>query len=83
MASNLPRTQLEIPDIPLGSRSTAFIESTISKLGFQNSLADPCLYSKRDSDGGVMLIGVYVDDIVLAHKGINLDKFIKGFSKQI
>ena len=44
-------------------------------MGFQNSSTDPCLYSKRDNDT-VMLVGVYVDDIVLAHKNADVKKFI-------
>ena len=52
----------------------------VNKLGFENSLADPCLYRKRNDSGGVMIIGVYVDDIILAHKGVNLDDFIKAFT---
>ena len=42
-------------------------------------MADPCLFIKRDGDK-VMIIGVYVDDIILAHKNIDLNEdFIKVF----
>ena len=47
----------------------------VNKMGFTNSLSDPCLFSKREGEC-VMLIGVYVDDIVLAHKNADVDKFI-------
>jgi hypothetical protein len=51
----------------------------INKMGFKNSLSDPCLYVKRDDKGSVMILGVYVDDIILAHKNIKLNDFIEGF----
>jgi hypothetical protein len=51
----------------------------VNKMGFINSVCDPCLHVKRDDRGGVMILGVYVDDIILAHKNIKLDDFIKGF----
>lgn len=51
---------------------------------------DPCLFSRRDSDGSVLIVCVYVDDIVLAHSGERFiwfdDKFAcpEGFrAKQI
>ena len=49
-------------------------------MGFENCLVDPCLFIKRQKDGGVMVIGVYVDDIILAHKGVDLNDFIKTFT---
>ena len=55
-------------------------DTLVNKMGFSNSLADPCLYCKRDDKGGVMIIGVYVDDIILAHKGVDLNDFIKAFT---
>ena len=36
-------------------------------VGFVQSTSDPCVY-KKDSGGDIFLIGVYVDDIVLAGK---------------
>ena len=51
----------------------------VEVLGFTNCMADPCLFIKRDGDK-VMIIGVYVDDIILAHKNIDLNEdFIKVF----
>jgi len=49
-------------------------------LGFTNSTHDPCLFSKRDADGSIMLIGCYVDDLVLAHNGKKLKWFIDEFT---
>lgn len=52
----------------------------VNHMGFTNSTSDPCLFSKRGSDGSVMILGVYVDDIVLAHKNADLDWFIREFT---
>ena len=52
----------------------------VNHMGFTCSLTDPCLFAKRDAKGGVMLLGVYVDDIILAHKNSDLDWFIKEFT---
>ena len=41
----------------------------VDKMGFNNSNNAPCLFSRRWDDGSVILIGIYVDDIVCAHKG--------------
>ena len=51
----------------------------ITKMGFTNSSHDPCLFSRHWDDGTVILVGVYVDDIILAHNG-KLDWFIKEFT---
>ena len=47
-------------------------------IGFSNSTHDPCLFVKRDNNGGVLIIGVYVDDLVVAHN----DKMIEWFTKE-
>ena len=41
----------------------------VSKMGFTNSLHDPCLFVKHFVDGSCCIVGVYVDDIILAHNG--------------
>ena len=51
----------------------------VTKMGFKNSISDPCMYVKRDGKGGVMILGVYVDDIILAHKNVDINDFIKEF----
>ena len=52
----------------------------VNHMGFTCSLTDPCLFVKRDDKGGVMILGVYVDDIILAHKNSDLDWFIREFT---
>ena len=49
-------------------------------MGFTNSNNDPCLFSRRWDDGSVILIGIYVDDIVCAHKGSKFDWFKREFT---
>ena len=48
-------------------------------LGFTNSVTDPCLFVKRDGDN-VLIVGTYVDDIVVAHKGDGFEWFKKEFT---
>lgn len=43
------------------------INEILINIGFHQSKADACLYSKRESDGWVYLL-IYVDDIVVAAK---------------
>ena len=52
----------------------------VNHMGFTCSLTDPCLFVKRDDKGGVMILGVYVDDIILAHKNSDLEWFIREFT---
>lgn len=51
-----------------------------NNMGFTNSTHDPCLFSRRWDDGSVILCGVYVDDIVVAHKGDKLKWFTTAFT---
>ena len=51
----------------------SFLESP--KIGFECSKADPCLYRLSRGDEEIIL-GVYVDDIILAYRG---DKLYKEF----
>ena len=51
----------------------------VRNMGFKCSLNDPCMYVKRDDKGGVMILGVYVDDIILAHKNVDVNVFIDQF----
>ena len=53
------------------------LRSKLIEMGFVNSTHDPCLFSKRDGKK-IMLIGVYVDDIILAH---NDDKLLTWFTQ--
>lgn len=45
-----------------------------------NSSNNPCLFSRRDSDGSVLIVGVYVEDIILAHIGNILRWFVDKFT---
>ena len=54
------------------------LRSKLIEMGFKNSTHDPCLFSKREGKD-VMLIGVYVDDIILAH---NNDKLLRWFTDE-
>jgi hypothetical protein len=56
------------------------LRSKLIEMGFSNSPHDPCLFSRRTDSGSIILIGVYVDDIVLAHNERDLDWFIKTFT---
>ena len=59
------------------------LRSKLVEMGFTNSSHDPCLFSKVDDDGKTMLVGVYVDDIILAHDASNprnLNWFIDEFT---
>ena len=51
----------------------------VNDLKFKNSTHDPCLFSYHDSHGKIMLIGVYVDDIIVAH---NDSKLLAWFTKR-
>jgi len=51
----------------------------VNNMGFTNSTHDPCLFSRRWDDGTVMIVGVYVDDIVVAHNG-KLAWFVEEFT---
>ena len=54
------------------------LRAKLIEMGFVNSTHDPCLFSKRDGKK-IMLIGVYVDDIILAH---NDDKLLTWFTQE-
>ena len=40
----------------------------LDKMSFTNSTHDPCLFTRRVSDS-IIVVGVYVDDIIVAHNG--------------
>ena len=48
------------------------LDSFLRKLGFEPSSVDPCIYIKSDSSGGIMLVALYVDDLVLAASNMTL-----------
>ena len=50
--------------------------------GFKQSTADPCLY-RLSSDDGEILLGIYVDDVIVAYRGDALySKFTDAFFKR-
>ena len=49
-------------------------------MGFKRSTADPCLFSRRDECGSVILVGIYVDDIICAHNEKKFEWFKTEFS---
>ena len=42
------------------------LDTSLGKLHFKRSHYDPCVYFRRDSDGGLLILAVVVDDILLA-----------------
>ena len=56
----------------------------VEGMGFKNSTADPCLFSKCNSKtGDIIRLAVYVDDIVVAHNSSKLlDWFKAGFKEK-
>jgi len=50
----------------------------VDKMGFNNSAHDPCLFSRRIGDS-ILIVGVYVDDIIVAHNG---DKHLEWFRSE-
>ena len=50
----------------------------VDKMGFTNSTHDPCLFCRRVDDS-VLVVGVYVDDIIVAHNGT---KHLEWFTTQ-
>ena len=53
----------------------------VSRLCGLYGLLISSMFSRRDDDGTIMLIGVYVDDIVLAHNSPGkLKQFVDDFT---
>ena len=53
------------------------------KMGFEQSLKDPCLLTKQNKNGQVILgIVIYVDDILMAGPKQEIKGFIEEFSKR-
>lgn len=62
-------------------QSAANWYKTLSKFlisrGFKSSSADPCLYVRHEQGGGIIIVFVYVDDILLAASTHSLLQVIK------
>ena len=54
------------------------LDDQLKNMGFVQSASDPCVY--KDSGGEMFLVGVYVDDIILAGKS---DKRIKEVKRAL
>ena len=53
----------------------------VDELKFTNSTHDPCLFTRVERDGRKMIIGVYVDDLLVCyHEKASLDRFSKQFT---
>jgi len=53
------------------------VHSTIQSLGFNSNKADPCLYSKYDSEGKINFILLYVDDLIIGAPNHNMNTLEK------
>ena len=53
------------------------LDSHLKEMGFSQSQNDPCIY-RKDTDGEVFYVGVYVDDIILAGKSVSQLKQVKA-----
>ena len=52
----------------------------VDNMGFSNSTHDPCLFSRRVDDS-ILVVGVYVDDIIVSHNGAkHLEWFNQHFT---
>ena len=47
-------------------------------MGFNSSTHDPCLFARRGGDS-ILVVGVYVDDMIVAHNG---DKHLEWFRSE-
>ena len=61
------------------------LRKALLEIGFIQSTADPCIYRWRRADGQTIILGVYVDDIILAYSNESIhkefqDKFCKRFT---
>lgn len=55
---------------------TTILDRIVEKLGFQQSLTDPCLFFKKDTKGELkMVLNTVVDDILVAGKQEDVDWF--------
>ena len=55
----------------------------VDEMGFEPSKVDPCIFHKRDADGQMTIIGLYVDDmVVLTPDNAVKTEFMEGFRKK-
>ena len=53
------------------------LRSTLVKQGFRVSLHDPCIYYKKDSKGELLLVGAYVDDVLILGRNTKTIQTVK------
>ena len=60
------------------------LHTTLLRLGFVRSNADPCIYLKFDRDDGrlVALVGVYVDDMIIGGEDRSLKAAVAGLKSK-
>ena len=51
------------------------------EMGFQRSTTDPCLFLHESEAHGILILGIYVDDIILAHNRKGFDWFTRVFTQ--
>ena len=56
------------------------ISATLTKMGFEKCMADQCLFSRKSSDG-VVIIAVYIDDTLCIGDKKAIDKFKQEIKK--
>ena len=54
----------------------------LKHLGYTQLQSDPCVFFKRALTGHLMLIGIYVDDLLLVGSSVLLEDFKNSFSKR-
>ena len=54
------------------------LDDWLQSYGLEPSTADPCVYVKIDSNGDVLLIGIYVDDAVVVGNTMDIVNEFKG-----
>ena len=59
----------------------AVVHQFLMKEGFQQNPSDSCVYLKH-SNGDLLVVAVYVDDIITAGKGLSLSKFRQNLHAQ-
>ena len=56
----------------------------LQELGFKRSKSDPCLFHfdkrRHPNAKGQIIVGIYVDDLLIAHDGVHYDWFCKRFA---
>ena len=54
----------------------------VDELGFERSTTDPCIFKHKSKEHGWLIVGIYVDDIILAHDHKGFEWFKTSFTKR-